>query len=237
MLILSDRLMPAEARLTLSGYGKVVDFATENITYNAISGHPDIFFCPTPAGLIVAPNLPAAYLHILDQHSIRYFKGSFPVGSEFPATAPYNSFVNNKFIIQNPGIGDPIIRELNSEPEIIAVKQGYVRCSLVALPNNSFITSDRGIEKSLKKHMLEVLYVDPSPTWLDGFEHGFFGGVCGIFENKLFICGSLNYFQEKDTIKQFASRAGLQLVELYEGPPADVGTIIFLDPAKPGSSS
>jgi len=237
MLILCDRRMPAEARLTLSGFGQVIEFATETITYDAISGHPDIFFCPTPAGLIVAPNLPDTYFHILNQHSISYIKGSLPVGRKYPATAHYNSLVGNKFIIHNPGIGDPVIRKLNPEPVIIAVKQGYVRCSLVALPNDSFITSDRGIEESLKKQKTEVLYVDPSAIRLDGFAHGFFGGLCGLFENKLFVCGSLNFFKEKDQIESFAARAGMQVVELYKGPPVDVGTIVFSDLAKTGSLS
>ena len=232
MLILCDRRMPAQARLTLSHLGQVVEFATENITYNAISWHPDIFFCPTPAGLIVAPNLPEAYLNILAQNAIQFVKGTIPVGRKYPETAVYNSLVNERFIIQHPGISDPAIRDLNPDITLIPVRQGYVRCSLVALPNNSFITSDRGIEKSLKKQKAEVLFVDPAVIRLEGFEHGFFGGVCGLFKNKLFVCGSLNYFKEKDQIKFFASRAGLQVVELYEGPPVDVGTIIFLNPPK-----
>ena len=232
MLILCDRRIPAQARFTLSGLGQVVEFSTENITYNAISGHPDIFFCPTPAGLIVAPNLPETYFQILDCNAIRYYIGSMPVGKVYPETARYNALVNERFIIQNPGTSDPVILNLNPEKQIIAVKQGYVRCSLVALPNNSFITSDRGIEKSLKKQKAEVLFVDPAAIWLDDFEHGFFGGVCGIFENMLFVCGSLDYFKEKLLIESFVARAGMQVVELYAGPPVDVGTILFLATAK-----
>jgi len=228
MLILCDRRMPDQARLTLSGYGEVVEFATENITYDAISGHPDIFFCPTPAGLIVAPNLPETYFQILDQNSIRYLTGSLPVGSKYPETARYNSLVNDAFIIQNPDICDPAIRNMNPETEIIAVKQGYIRCNLVALPNNSFITSDRGIEKSLKTRKMEVLFVDPSAIRLNGFEHGFFGGACGLFKNKLFVCGSLKYFKESKLIEEFTYNAGVEIVELYHGPPTDIGTLIFL---------
>ena len=237
MLILCDRRMPDQARLTLSGYGQVVEFATENITYNAISGHPDIFFCPTPAGLIVAPNLPETYFQILEQNCIQYFKGSLPVGSKYPESARYNSLVNDAFIIQNPGTSDPAIRKMNPETEIIAVKQGYIRCNLVELPNNAFITSDRGIEKSLKTRMAEVLFVDPSAIKLNGFEHGFFGGSCGLFKNKLFVCGSLDYFKEKKLIESFVTQAGMQVVELFAGPPVDVGTIMFLEAAKSGSNA
>ncbi len=228
MLILLDKKMPEVAKEKLAAYGEIVEFATEGITYDAISGHPDIFFCPTPAGLIVAPNLPSNYFNILDQNNIQYIKGSLPVGSEYPGSARYNSLVTEKFIIQNPACSDQEIRNLNIEVESIETKQGYIRCNLIALPNDSFITSDRGIEKSLRQRKLEVLFVDPACVKLDGFDHGFFGGVCGLLDKTLFVCGSLKYFKEKELIESFVAQSGVSIIELYDGPPADVGTILFL---------
>jgi hypothetical protein len=228
MLILLDRKMPEPAKEKLAAFGEIIEFATEGITYKAISGHPDIYFCPSPAGLIVAPNLPEEYRSILDRNHIKYLKGSLPVGKEYPETARYNSLVAEKYIFQNPAATDPEIPKQNPELEIIPVKQGYVRCNLIALPNDTFITSDRGIEKSLKLRKLEVLYVDPSPVKLAGFDHGFLGGACGLFEDKLFVCGSLKYFKEQANIESFVKRAGVSIIELYDGQPVDVGTIIFL---------
>jgi hypothetical protein len=220
--------MPAAAKARLADYGEIVEFASRGITYDAISGHPDIFFCPTPAGLIIAPNLPEKYFSLLDKHNINYTVGQMLVGSEYPDSARYNSLVTGNLIIQNPAISDPTIARLNPGLEIIKVKQGYVRCNLVGMPDNLFITSDRGIQKSLIQQSQEVLYVNPSCIKLDGFENGFIGGACGIFEDKLFICGSLRHIIERAQIEAFAARSGVQIVELYEGMPVDVGTIMFL---------
>ena len=228
MLILCDSKMPSAAKAGLAMYGEVVEFATEGITYDAISGHPDIFFCKTPGGLVVAPNLPENYFTILDQNAITYTKGSLPVGKKYPLSARYNTLVTEKYIIQNPEIADPFIAELNPAHTIIPVKQGYVQCNLLALPNDTFITSDRGIEKSLKQHDIEVLFVDPSCIKLDGFEHGFFGGACGLIGNKLFVCGSIQHFKDQALIESFAEQAGVSIVGLHHGKPKDVGTIIFL---------
>jgi hypothetical protein len=228
MLILCDSKTPAAAKVKLEAFGEVVDFATEGITYEAISGHPDIFFCPAPSGLIVAPNLPQKYFDILNQHNISYTRGQFPIGPAYPQSARYNTLVTDTFIIQNPDIADPQIAINNPGHEIIAVKQGYVRCNLMALPNGSFITSDRGIEKLLRQHNLKSLYVDPSPVKLNGFDHGFFGGACGFYGNTFFICGSMNFFKEQERIESFVIQAGLSIVELYDGQPLDVGTILFL---------
>ncbi len=228
MLILLDKKMPDAAKEKLANYGNIVEFATEGITYESISGHPDIFFCPTPAGLIVAPNLPSDYFNILDQNHILYLKGTLPVGNEYPETARYNLLVTEKLIVENPVISAPEIQNLNSTLVIILTKQGYIRCNLVALPNDSFVTSDRGIEKSLRQRKLDILFVDPTCVKLDGFKHGFFGGTCGLLDKTLFVCGSLKHFPERELIESFSHRAGVSIIELYDGPPVDVGTILFL---------
>lgn len=228
MLILLDRKMPEAAKEKLAAYGNIVEFATEGITYKAISGHPDIFFCPTPSGLIVAPNLPQEYFSILDKNHITYLKGSLPVGKEYPETARYNSLVTGKFIIQNPAISEPVIRDLNINHEVIGVKQGYVRCNLIEVPNETFITSDRGIEKLLKQRKLDVLYIDSTCVKLVGFDNGFFGGACGLLGDTLFVCGSFKYVKEQTLFESFSDRAGVSIIELYDGEPVDVGTIMFL---------
>jgi hypothetical protein len=234
MLILIDRKMPAVSKEKLQEYGKIVEFATEDITYEAISGHPDIFFCPSPSGLIVAPNLPEKYISKLKENKIRFSFGKLPVGKAYPESARYNSLITDTRIIHHPEISDAGILRLNSEKKPIHVKQGYVRCNLIALPNDSFITSDPGIKKSLQSHHLKVLFVNSSNIALDGFDHGFFGGACGIHNNTLFICGSLGFLKEKEEIKSFTEQAGMQILELYDGPLLDVGTILFLETHKTG---
>jgi len=229
MLILCDSKIPVTAKEKLSAYGTIVEFATEGITYEAISGHPDIFFCPTPKGLIVAPNLPVEYIKILNQRGVIYTTGNLPVGKKYPESARYNALFASDKLILNPEISDSSIQILNPDAEIIPIKQGYTRCSLIHLPNNTFITSDHGIEKILKLNQFKVLFVDPSCVKLEGFQHGFIGGACGIHEDLLFICGRLKYFKEKDLFEEFTARAGVQIIELYDGQPIDIGTLIFLE--------
>jgi hypothetical protein len=62
MLIIVDHKISQRAKEKLSQYGDLVELRTEGITYPAISGHPDIFFCQSADKLIVAPNLPEEYL-------------------------------------------------------------------------------------------------------------------------------------------------------------------------------
>ena len=43
-LSIVDAKMPEEAKCALSGYFDLIEFSS-SITYESISGHPDIFFC------------------------------------------------------------------------------------------------------------------------------------------------------------------------------------------------
>jgi hypothetical protein len=228
MPILIDGRMPLAAKEKLREFGEIIEFATEGITYEAISGHPDIFFCPTPNGLVVAPNLPEKYFLLLKKYSIKYTIGNSQVGKTYPDSAWYNSLVTNNLFIHNPTISDLAIQDANKMLQAIKVKQGYVRCNLLALPNERFITSDKGIEKTLKQQNFEVLFVDSACVKLPGYDHGFFGGICGINEMVLFVNGSLSYFKEEKIIRNFIAKANIRIVELFDGQPVDVGTILFL---------
>jgi hypothetical protein len=58
MMIIVDNKITPVAKRRLSSFGELVELKTDGITYPAISGHPDIFFCQSADNLIVAPNLP-----------------------------------------------------------------------------------------------------------------------------------------------------------------------------------
>jgi hypothetical protein len=229
MLIIIDKRLPDEAKQTLACYGDVLEFATSGITYESISGHPDIFFCPTPEGLVVAPNTPSEYLEILTRNHISYFFGKNPVGKAYPASARYNAVVTGKYLIHNSAITDRALSDLNPSLEMINISQGYSRCNLLSLDGIHFITSDKGIEKALLEKGLDITYVSPSGIQLPGFEHGFLGGCCGIMDKKLFISGTLQYYPEGERIRAIARKAEMEIIELFEGPLFDAGSLLFCE--------
>lgn len=235
MLILVDNRIPAPVKDRLRSFGDLLEFGTSGITYAAISGHPDIFFCQTPFGLVVAPNTPAYYLEQLDAHQIQWFPGRFPVGEKYPRTSPYNAVVSQNVLIHALEYTDPVIRDMafsidsdSGSTMLVNVKQGYTRCNLILLNTSTAITSDKGIEKVLKSRSFEVLFVSPESILLPGFANGFFGGCCGIHENQFFISGSLKYHPEGVIIRNYLQEYGISTIELYEGPLFDGGGIFFL---------
>ena len=145
--IIADSRMPEEAKKNLKKLGDVLFLNPTDITYKSISAHPDIFFFQTKDGLIYAPNAPKRIIKELKKRKIKLTEGKKEVGKKYPETVPYNAV----------GIGDTLIHNLKHTDSTILslyknhihVNQGYTRCNLVALNENSFITSDEAISRQL----------------------------------------------------------------------------------------
>ena len=246
MIIVDNKITP-EAKSKLSAYGDLMELTTEGITYPAISGHPDIFFCHGPGCLIVAPNLPKHYIDSLRSHGIGFISGELLVGKEYPASAHYNAVATDIMLIHNFRTTDFMITRTLEDLHLIHVDQGYTRCNLLPLKDNHFITSDEGILKVLLGRNLpgknsegchptgnlqqgcHPYLVSPHSILLEGFPNGFFGGCCGVWNNIVFINGSLKHFQDGNKVRDILEILDYQIVELYDGPLVDVGSILFVD--------
>jgi hypothetical protein len=227
MLIFVDKKAPAAARQNLRKFGEVVEFETRGITYEAISGHPDIFLCQTPHKCVVAPNMPVGFLEILKNRQIDFVPGKNPVGVKYPETAFYNAVVTEKFLVHSAYVTDPVIFDFAERKQKIPVKQAYTRCNLLFLNEKAAITSDKGIEKLLTQLGVSTLFVDPVQVELPGFKHGFFGGVCGLLENQVFILGRLTHHHQCEQIREFIKNEGFTIIELCDGHLFDGGGIFF----------
>lgn len=229
MLIITDSRCPSEAIKKLEIYGEVISFQTKGVVYEAISGHPDIFFVKTESLLILTPNVPDKFKMILNKKKISFFEGENGVEKVYPQTAAYNAVITEELFIHNFRYTDKYLLEKFSGLEKIHVNQAYTRCSLLHLGKRNFITSDSGIEKVLKRNKCEVLFVNPAEIVLSGMKNGFFGGCCGIDGNTVYLIGNLDFIEEGKIIRKFIQNLGYRLVELYEGPLFDGGSLIFID--------
>jgi len=228
VLIIADKRIPEEARNNLQKYGELVLLETTGITEKSISGHPDIFICDAGGKIILAPNIPAEIKNVLTENNIPFIMGEKPVGMNYPYAAHYNAVVINNTIIHRSDITDKRIPDACKNHKLIEVSQGFTRCSLLPVDDKHFITSDEGIHKTLIELGYTALKVSVNGIILRGHPHGFFGGACGIFKNKIFILGNLNHYSDKKKVEFFAGLMNFEIVELYDGPLFDGGSIFFL---------
>ncbi|MEE4256488.1 MAG: hypothetical protein V2I47_05585 [Bacteroidales bacterium] len=228
MLILIDKKIPKQAKEELAKYGELLELESKGITYDAISGHPDIFFHQTPDKLIAAPNTPEKYLSALRSKGIEVLVGEQPVGEKYPASSAYNAVSVNNLLIHNFRNTDSVITSALEDADLIHVDQGYTRCNILALDDQHFITSDEKVKRVLDRFQKDCLYVSPEGIILPGYKHGFFGGCCGLQDKKVFIIGSLKHFGEGESVKGYLLSNGFETIELYHGQLFDGGSILFI---------
>ena len=95
--------------------------------------------------------------------------------------------------------------------------------SFIKQNENSFTEDivDTSVQKS-------VLYIDPKQIKLEGHDHGFFPGCCGVWKNNLIVCGSTKHLKEKEALDKFLKDNGFNLIELYDGELVDVGSVFLI---------
>lgn len=229
MLIIIDGRLPATVAQNLSRFGDVFEMESSGIVYDSISGHPDIFLFQKDNLVIVAPNAPKTLIEELKKYRIPFLRGKEKLGTKFPQTSWYNAVCNSKYFIHRQQHSSNSILRQTTDKQFLPVPQAYTRCNLLPLPDGSFITSDKGIEKSLKQYELEVYYFDSQDIILNGQEHGFLGGALGLFHNEIFVIGNLNHYSEGKKLKELFNNKSLKYHELYNGPLIDGGGIFFLE--------
>lgn len=231
MLALIDKKTPPAMKHNLKQICDIVEFETKNIVYEAISGHPDIFFCKLKNTLICANNTPKKYLTLFKQKNISFISGTNALKSKYPTTALYNAVINGDTLIHKIAATDAKIKE--NTLHHIDVKQGYTRCNLVFLNQNTFFTSDQNIYTTLKNYKdrdirFSGIYINPKQVRLPSFPHGFIGGTCGVFDKTIVFAGSLKFLKDGKILKDFITSAGYTIKELEDAPLFDCGSILFI---------
>ena len=226
MLAIIDYRTPEMAIKKLASYAEVLLFRAQDLVMPQLDGHPDIFLYQDADKLILAPNTPLYLLEKITKNGIKFQFGQSEIG--LIDCTNYNCVSTSTHFIHQLDNTDPVIRKLNQNKKLIHTRQAFTRCSLTALSSAYFISSDKNIERALIREGLYVLYANPEMIELPGFRHGLFGGTNGILDGSIFFNGNLDYSDPDGRIRKFISDAGLDIIQLHNGPLFDGGSIFFV---------
>jgi len=223
MLIIADKRIPEEAKAKLFAMGDLCLFSSNDIVYEAISGHPDIFIFQKENSVILAPETPKYVTEKLQQYGVDITFGGSHLTENHPQTTPYNVAYGDDLFIGNTKTTDKAILNLSQDYSWLQSPQSYARCNTIVLDKYHIITS----EVTVANIMEDSLLINPKEIKLANYPHGFFGGCVGLNENKLYLLGSLKYHYQQAEILQYCNKLNIAIVELYEGPFFDGGGIFF----------
>ncbi len=229
MKIIIDSRMRNEEKEYLKKYGELIEIECQDCVYDEISAHPDIFFCKINDQIFQAPNLKL-------EKQLKTQKGSSSVGKQYPDDVKYNICQIGKKIIHNFKYTDSLVNDyINSIGlEKINIKQGYTKCSIAVTSENSCITSDEGIYKTLQKENIDVLLLRDEIIHLQDKNknitnmNGFIGGSSCIIDNKFILFGDSDKLNSKSKLVDFLNKQKLELIDFKNLEIIDYGGVILL---------
>ncbi|MBR2040764.1 MAG: hypothetical protein IJ945_00075 [Oscillospiraceae bacterium] len=149
----------------------------------------------------------------------------------YPEDCLINAQIIGKNIIVNPDAADEKLMSFAEENNynIIAVKQGYAKCSILAVCDDAVITADPGIAKILQQKEIEVLKIKEGGIYLKGYDTGFIGGCGGMVEEKILgTAGDLKSIKDYENIKDFLRNRNIYAENLGGKTLRDIGGILPL---------
>ena len=232
-LIIDNRMRDIEKdTLKKLGY-QLVETNTNKRIYPEVSSHPDIFFTKIKNFLIVDDS----QYQIMENNpdnTIKIIKGDSVLYQKYPYDISYNVCILGNYAIHNFKYTDRKIIEILKKEQysLINVKQGYTKCSIAIVDENSIIISDKGLYEKLKKYNINILFLDYKPDikLLNNNNispmNGFIGGAISRIGNNIFISGDLRKIDRNNLIKDYIQERDLNLISLENLEVIDYGGII-----------
>ncbi|MFA5388799.1 MAG: DUF6873 family GME fold protein [Candidatus Omnitrophota bacterium] len=229
-----DPRMPEKAKLKLKQMGYyAAEVPLHPKLAKPVRGHPDMMMFSFGKKVIYEPYLEK---HVgggrdlpllLRTNGYECIKGEKIKSSKYPEDIIYDACAIGKSIIRYDGKIEKHIENLKAR--FIKVKQGYVKCSIVPVDGKNIITSDKGIYDKLVVGggRDRPLHIRPGYIKLPGYKTGFIGGASGVHGDKVFFIGSLKNHPDGKLIRDFIEKRGKKVIELYNGPLYDCGSIFF----------
>lgn len=204
--------------------------------YEAVDGHPDLQFINVRGTLIAYRDLHKDKKALLEDLGACLTLGKSSLALPYPQNVPYNALLSPDLFIHRLDATDPLlmkkINDLKSRGEVrlVDVRQGYSRCSCAYVGNDSYVTEDEAMAKSLMNLGKKVFYQKHSNVYLKGFDYGFIGGALSLLPiegiDLLVITGDLSSYFYGDELKGFFQQRNILFECIGKGKIIDRGSII-----------
>lgn len=191
-----------------------------------LSGHADLSAVQLDNTLICAEYLKdCECINKVSEHGFNVQFTNDPKRN-YPDDAGLNFCVIGKRLVYNPKTAISI----NTYGyQCIPVRQGYTKCSVCVVDENSIITSDKMIASALTGEGMNALYINEPFVVLEGFKYGFIGGASfKISKNELAFTGVIKNEAIRKQIEYFLTDRNIEPVYLTDNEIFDIGSAIPL---------
>lgn len=201
-----------------------------------VSAHPDMLIFIIGDTLITSSsyyNVAKTQIdEILKLSNLKLITEDIELKKDYPKDICYNAFIVGKYLVGNIKYLSNTLKQKAEELgyALISVKQGYAKCSVLKVDENSIITADTGIYNALSKaDSIDILKISDNGALLQGYNNGFIGGATGSDKDNVYFCGDISLHPDYEKIKDFCNLHGKKVVNLKENTPLyDYGTVFLI---------
>ncbi len=138
------------------------------------------------------------------------------------------AFIGNKVICKFDILEEKLKKYIvDNKLNVINVNQGYSKCSVCIVDDNSIITEDESVKNTCEKHGFDVLFIRKGFVRLDGYDYGFIGGASfKTDKDTLAFIGKVENHPDYERIRDFTSKKGIRIRSYSDFELTDVGSII-----------
>lgn len=229
--VLVDYRLPSKMKNKIEQLGiETIDTLAHPNLYEAVKGHPDLMGCPLNNITIIEPYLYNEKYKELEKFSV--IVGDSIIEKGYPKHIKYNVAPFGNYAI---GMFDNIDKTLNRlliENNIFKINtnQGYAKCSTMILNENTLISSDLSIYKSVKDITgINIALINKGDIILKGLDYGFIGGASSLIDNKTIVfMGSLDYYINRQKILNILESLQINVINLANTKLYDYGSLVPL---------
>lgn len=196
-----------------------------------VSAHPDMLFFKYKNIIITY----LAYLqenlrlkNFIENHGYFCLSEKRSPSMKYPHDIALNFLHSGEYLLGKTEYISPILKKVCRSMKVIDAHQGYARCSVLKLNENTWITSDPSLQQVASQYGIECLPISPGGILLDGYSYGFIGGCSFVYENKVYFFGNSTMHPDYSKMEVFCSKHNKNIVNLSDSPLYDYGGAVLL---------
>lgn len=192
-----------------------------------VNSHPDMLFHHLGGRKVLAYHLCQAEITQLVHMNFEVTTVTELITQQYPYDIMLNAARVGDFVFCNK---PHTYKDIVSHGIPINVRQGYAKCSILIVDENSIITADNSIYESALANGFSVLKIAQGDIHLEGYDYGFIGG-CGVKIDKhtMFFTGDIIKHSDGEAIIEFIESRGISYICGSYSYLTDVGSILPLN--------
>lgn len=200
------------------------------ILKGAVRTHPDMsIFKYDEETLIASQESFEYYNEIFKATKINVINANEDPLAKYPGDVKFNALrVGEHLICKKDVCAEAIVARFD-EDKTINSSQGYVKCSVIDIGGEYFVSDDKYLHDIIKNLGHKSMLIDKGLVKIKDYDYGFIGGSSGYARDKIFLTGHIKDEANRLRLEEFARSINKELIYLTEYDIFDVGTLMIME--------